>query len=135
MDVQASSHVGENVDHPLGTFLYTVSCMHCMTVSLAYGGEGLGAMWGVQKARELFTDAGFGKIADPHRRRRPVQQLLRLPEDRLTLYAVLVPPFEGQPVHGLVAGTTPLAYREESGISAADRDVSKNLGSFVGNSP
>ena len=29
-----------------------------MTVSLAYGGEGLGAMWGVQKARELFTARG-----------------------------------------------------------------------------
>ena len=62
VDVRASSHVGENVDHPLGTILYTMSCMHCMTVSLAYGGEGLGTMWGVQKARELFTDSGFDKI-------------------------------------------------------------------------
>jgi SAM-dependent methyltransferase len=62
VDVRASSHVGENVDHPLGTLLYTMSCMHCMTVSLAYGGEGLGAMWGVQKARELFIDSGFDKI-------------------------------------------------------------------------
>jgi 2-polyprenyl-3-methyl-5-hydroxy-6-metoxy-1,4-benzoquinol methylase len=59
VDVQASSHVGENLDHPLGPFTYTVSCMHCMTVSLAYGGEGLGAMWGVHRARELFADAGF----------------------------------------------------------------------------
>jgi SAM-dependent methyltransferase len=62
VDVQASSHVGENLDHPMGTFGYTVSCLHCMTVSLAYDGEGLGAMWGVHKARELFTDAGFGPI-------------------------------------------------------------------------
>jgi SAM-dependent methyltransferase len=62
VDVQASSHVGENIDHPIGTFGYTVSCMHCMTVSLAYDGEGLGAMWGVHKARDLFTDSGFGPI-------------------------------------------------------------------------
>jgi SAM-dependent methyltransferase len=62
VDVQASSHVGENLDHPVGTFGYTVSCMHCMTVSLAYGGDGLGAMWGAHKARELFAEAGFGPI-------------------------------------------------------------------------
>lgn len=58
-DICASSHVGENVGHPIGTFGYTVSCMHCMSVSLAYEGEGLGAMWGAQKARDLFTAAGF----------------------------------------------------------------------------
>lgn len=63
IDVQASSHVGENINHPLGTFLYSVSCSHCMTVSLAYDGEGLGAMWGVQKAREVFSNAGFTDIA------------------------------------------------------------------------
>jgi 2-polyprenyl-3-methyl-5-hydroxy-6-metoxy-1,4-benzoquinol methylase len=63
VDVQGSSHVGENLDHPLGTFLYGVSCSHCMTVSLAYGGVGLGAMWGVQKAREVFAAAGFRDIS------------------------------------------------------------------------
>ena len=59
VDVAASSHVGENIDHLLGPFMYTVSCMHCMSVSLAYEGVGLGAMWGVQKARAMFADAGF----------------------------------------------------------------------------
>jgi SAM-dependent methyltransferase len=62
VDIQASSHVGENLEHPLGTFMYSVSCSHCMTVSLAYDGDGLGAMWGVQKAREVFGDAGFDEI-------------------------------------------------------------------------
>ena len=52
----------KNIDHPLGTFLYTVSCMHCMTVSLAQGGEGLGAMWGEEKTREYLTRAGFRSI-------------------------------------------------------------------------
>lgn len=62
VDIQASSHVGENLNHPMGTFLYSVSCQHCMTVSLAYDGVGLGAMWGVQKAREVFANAGFTDI-------------------------------------------------------------------------
>jgi 2-polyprenyl-3-methyl-5-hydroxy-6-metoxy-1,4-benzoquinol methylase len=61
-DIRASSHVHENVEHPLGTLLYTVSCMHCMTVSLAQGGEGLGAMWGEQKTREYLARAGFTSV-------------------------------------------------------------------------
>jgi ubiquinone/menaquinone biosynthesis C-methylase UbiE len=61
-DIRASSHVGENLDHPMGTFMYAVSCQHCMSVSLAYDGEGLGAMWGVHKAKEIFATAGFAEI-------------------------------------------------------------------------
>ena len=61
-DIKGSSHVHENLDHPVGTFLYTVSCMHCMTVSLAQGGEGLGAMWGEQKTREYLAKAGFASV-------------------------------------------------------------------------
>jgi 2-polyprenyl-3-methyl-5-hydroxy-6-metoxy-1,4-benzoquinol methylase len=62
-DIKGSSQVYKNIDHPLGTFLYTVSCLHCMTVSLAQGGEGLGAMWGEEKTREYLTQAGFRSIA------------------------------------------------------------------------
>jgi SAM-dependent methyltransferase len=62
VDVKASSHVHENMDHPLGTFLYTVSCMHCMTVSLALDGKGLGAAWGEQVALQMLRDAGFTDI-------------------------------------------------------------------------
>ncbi len=62
-DIAGSSHVAENREHPLGPFLYTVSCMHCMTVSLAQNGMGLGAMWGEEKARELLAAAGFKRIA------------------------------------------------------------------------
>jgi 2-polyprenyl-3-methyl-5-hydroxy-6-metoxy-1,4-benzoquinol methylase len=61
-DIHGSSHVHKNMDHPLGTLLYTVSCMHCMTVSLAQGGEGLGAMWGEEKAREYLERAGFRSV-------------------------------------------------------------------------
>jgi SAM-dependent methyltransferase len=62
VDVKASSHVHENMDHPLGTFLYTVSCMHCMTVSLALDGKGLGAAWGEQVALQMLREAGFTDI-------------------------------------------------------------------------
>src|SRR5690606_3674031 len=40
-DIHASSLPHENKDHPVGPLPYTVSTMHCMTVSLAYGGMGL----------------------------------------------------------------------------------------------
>ena len=63
VDIRASSDVQENLDHPLGPFLYATSTMHCMTVSLALGGEGLGTMWGEQKARELLAEAGFHDVA------------------------------------------------------------------------
>ena len=35
--------------------------MHCMTVSLAADGAGLGTMWGEKKAREMLQEAGFTK--------------------------------------------------------------------------
>jgi SAM-dependent methyltransferase len=58
-EIAGSSQVHENIDHPMGPFLYTISCLHCMTVSLAAGGAGLGAMWGEQEARRLLEAAGF----------------------------------------------------------------------------
>jgi cyclopropane fatty-acyl-phospholipid synthase-like methyltransferase len=61
-DIAGSSHHHNNLDHPIGPFLYTVSTMHCMTVSLAQGGEGLGAMWGEEKAKQMLKEAGFTKV-------------------------------------------------------------------------
>ena len=55
-------HSEENLDHPLAPFLYTISCNHCMTVSLAANGEGLGTMWGEQKARQKLGAAGFTQL-------------------------------------------------------------------------
>ncbi|HEX9640604.1 MAG TPA: class I SAM-dependent methyltransferase [Candidatus Krumholzibacteria bacterium] len=62
VDIQADSTHAGNLDHPLGVMLYTFSVFHCMTVSLALDGEGLGTMWGEQKARELMQEAGFKDI-------------------------------------------------------------------------
>lgn len=61
-DIKGSSHHHTDRDHPIGPLLYTISCMHCMTVSLAQNGEGLGAMWGREKALEYFKAAGFNNI-------------------------------------------------------------------------
>ncbi len=65
-DIRGSSNVRNNIEHPIGTFLYAVSTMHCMTVSLAQGGEGLGAMWGEEKTREYLRMAGF-RTVETHR--------------------------------------------------------------------
>lgn len=62
-DIRASSALERNVEHPLAPFLYAVSVMHCMTVSLAQGGAGLGTMWGEERAREMLADAGFGEVS------------------------------------------------------------------------
>jgi 2-polyprenyl-3-methyl-5-hydroxy-6-metoxy-1,4-benzoquinol methylase len=62
-DIRASSALEHNLDHPLAAFLYAVSCMHCMTVSLAQGGAGLGTMWGEERARAMLADAGFGEVS------------------------------------------------------------------------
>lgn len=61
-DIAGSSHLEKNLEHPVSPFLYTISLTHCMTVSLAYDGEGLGAMWGEEKAVEMMKEAGFKDI-------------------------------------------------------------------------
>jgi 2-polyprenyl-3-methyl-5-hydroxy-6-metoxy-1,4-benzoquinol methylase len=61
-DIRGSSDVAKNRDHLLGPLLYTISCLHCMTVSLAQGGAGLGAMWGEEKAVEMLREAGLTQV-------------------------------------------------------------------------
>jgi ubiquinone/menaquinone biosynthesis C-methylase UbiE len=61
-DIRGSSHVHEDRDNLMAPFLYTISCMHCMTVSLASDGAGLGAMWGKGLATRMLADAGFGDV-------------------------------------------------------------------------
>lgn len=62
VDIGASSRLEDNIDHPLGPFLYTISTMHCMTVSLARDGAGLGTMWGEQVATAMLAGAGFDEV-------------------------------------------------------------------------
>jgi 2-polyprenyl-3-methyl-5-hydroxy-6-metoxy-1,4-benzoquinol methylase len=52
----ANAHENRN---PVGKAFHAISPMHCMTVSLAFGGAGLGTVIGEQGARELAQQAGF----------------------------------------------------------------------------
>jgi 2-polyprenyl-3-methyl-5-hydroxy-6-metoxy-1,4-benzoquinol methylase len=61
-DIAGSSHVHQNLEHPIGPLLYAISCLHCMTVSLAQDGDGLGAMWGEERAAKMLKEAGFGAV-------------------------------------------------------------------------
>ncbi|MBA4453167.1 MAG: class I SAM-dependent methyltransferase [Nitrosopumilaceae archaeon] len=76
-DIGSSSQLENNKTHPLGPFLYTVSCLHCMTVSLALNGHGLGAMWGKEKATEMLNEAGFSKV-----------NVKQLPHDPINYYYI-----------------------------------------------
>jgi SAM-dependent methyltransferase len=62
-DIRASSNLENNLDHPIAPLLYTLSTMHCMTVSLAQGGAGLGTMWGEELALSMLNKAGFEQVA------------------------------------------------------------------------
>ncbi|OBK98997.1 methyltransferase [Mycobacterium sp. 1245499.0] len=61
-DIKASSRLEENIGVPMSTYLYTTSLMHCMTVSLALDGAGLGTAWGTQLAVSMLGDAGFDDV-------------------------------------------------------------------------
>jgi SAM-dependent methyltransferase len=80
VDVGGSSHLEKNIQHPVGSFLYMMSCMHCTPVSLGQGGPGLGAMWGVELASEMLSAAGFSDV-----------RVMRLPHDIVNAYFVARP--------------------------------------------
>ncbi len=62
IDFKFSSNVAENIGNPFAPLYYGISVMHCMTVSLAEGGAGLGTVWGVQVARRMLAEAGFTHV-------------------------------------------------------------------------
>jgi DNA-binding transcriptional MocR family regulator len=56
---------GKNLANPMAPVFYSISTLHCLTVSLAHGGAGIGSAFGEQLARGMLTEAGFGP-ADVH---------------------------------------------------------------------
>jgi ubiquinone/menaquinone biosynthesis C-methylase UbiE len=62
IDVKASSNLEDNLGNPIAPLMFGISTMHCMTISLAHGGTGLGNMWGEQVARSMLSEAGFTEI-------------------------------------------------------------------------
>ena len=79
-DIAGSSKLENNMTHPLAPFLYTISCLHCMTVSLALDGKGLGAMWGKELAIQMLKDAGFSSV-----------EVKQLPHDPMNYFYIAKP--------------------------------------------
>ncbi|MFC9772693.1 MULTISPECIES: class I SAM-dependent methyltransferase [unclassified Pseudarthrobacter] len=77
VDIKASSALEDNVGLPWAAFLYAISTTHCMSVSLAQDGDGLGTVWGVQLAEAMLRDAGFRDV-----------EVLDLAEDPFNAYFV-----------------------------------------------
>jgi hypothetical protein len=62
VDIRASSDLANNLGDPLKIVLYGTSVFHCMQVSLAGGGPGLGTVWGTELASSMLQEAGFGSV-------------------------------------------------------------------------
>jgi len=60
-EADASDRLEDNLT-PVGRTLYGASTMHCMTVSLANGGDGLGVVVGEERARAMAQEAGFASF-------------------------------------------------------------------------
>lgn len=52
----------DNLENPMAPLLYAVSTLHCMTVSLAHGGAGIGTVFGEQLARRMLAEAAFAGV-------------------------------------------------------------------------
>ena len=61
-EADAPDRLEENIG-VRGRTLYAASTLHCMTVSLASGGEGLGVVVGESRMREMANEAGFSTVA------------------------------------------------------------------------
>jgi len=61
-ELRATGRLERDADHPLAPFLYTLSCLHALSVSLAGDGAGLGAMAGPEATLRLLREAGFEKV-------------------------------------------------------------------------
>ena len=59
---RAGDSLAENLPNPMAPILYAVSTLHCLTVSLAHGGAGIGTMFGEGLARRMLAEAGFGPV-------------------------------------------------------------------------
>jgi len=59
---RAGDALEDNIGNPFAPILYSCSTLHCMTVSLAHGGAGIGTVFGERLARQLLADAGFESV-------------------------------------------------------------------------
>jgi SAM-dependent methyltransferase len=61
-DIGGSARLENNLEFPLATLLYAVSCVHCLPISLGQGGPGLGTIRGWETAEAMLRTAGFSNI-------------------------------------------------------------------------
>lgn len=80
-DVDSSADPADDVGRPLAPLVYAFSVFHCLTVSLAYGGEGLGTAWGRRAALDKLAEAGFTDV-----------DVRQVDGDPLNVYYVAQPP-------------------------------------------
>ena len=67
IDVAGSSSLADNLFRPAAARSSTPGrCFFCTPASLAYGGMGLGTMWGEQLARKMIGEAGFASVETVH---------------------------------------------------------------------
>lgn len=59
VEPKAHSALADNMSEPVAAYQYTISTMHCMSVSIADGGEGLGTAWGLEAMTAALQTAGF----------------------------------------------------------------------------
>lgn len=62
-NIASSGHHVGDIGLPLGPLMYTLSCMRCVSVSLARGGAGLGTAWGRERTEAMLAVAGFASVA------------------------------------------------------------------------
>ena len=58
---RAADTIAGNLGNPMISTLYSVSTLHCLTVSLAHNGAGIGTVFGESLARRMLAQAGFGE--------------------------------------------------------------------------
>lgn len=63
VDIKAASDLENNLGDPTKIIIYGTSVMHCMQVSLAVGGAGLGTAWGTELAVAMLHEAGFEQVS------------------------------------------------------------------------
>ncbi|GHD43772.1 transcriptional regulator [Thalassobaculum fulvum] len=61
-DIGGSARLENNLDFPMASLLYAISCVHCTPISLGQGGAGLGTMWGWETAEAMLRGAGFASV-------------------------------------------------------------------------
>ena len=76
-DIAGSARLENNLDFPMAAYLYAISCLHRMPVSLGQGGAGLGTMWGWETAEAMLKEAGF-----------PVPERHILPHDPMNVWFI-----------------------------------------------